>query len=775
MKLIPSDLKLKIAIITLLLGTNLILPETLSANGLKGSIQGRVLDADSKIPLAGTNVSVNGTQMGSATDVNGQFSIKNVPVGSYVLRFDYIGYETQRKTDIIIRSNRITYVNAELKMSALEGEAVSVSAGYFTESKDQPTSVIGFSAEEIRRAPGSAGDVSRILMSLPSVAKVNDQSNSLIVRGGSPIENSFYIDNIEIPNINHYPTQGASGGPIGMVNVDFIQDVDFYTGGFASVYGDKLSSIMDMTFREGNREEFDAQLDLNFAGFGGAAEGPLFNGKGSWLFSARRSFLDLLIKAFSVGTTTAPRYGDYQGKLVYDINPDHKLIALGVWGDDHISSDIDIARENDMIVFGGQDINENTTGLNWRALWSKNFYSNTAVSFTSTKYKEDFFETNSSMHLTRNRSLEQNFKFRNVNHLRLNNKNTLEFGVDAKHLVSDYDNFFAEYTDALGDTTPPFFINNNFSSNKVGVFVNYIAKPCKRTTTTLGVRTDYSSYNEKSTVSPRFAVSVRLSDRTSLNASTGLYTQSLPLLLLAQNPGNKKLAEPRAAHYILGIDHLLTENTKFTVEVYQKDYSNFPIDPSQPSLFLIDELFYRYGFFFNHAEIVANGKAYSRGVELTLQKKLAQDFYGLMSFSYFRTRYRGGDGVWRNRVFDNRYVFSAEGGYKPNNKWEFSCRWIIAGGVPYTPFDLEASRAINREVQDGSRINEARYPAYHSLNLRFDRRFNFSSTNLVFYFSVWNAYNHKNIATYFWNENENKQGVTYQWTMLPIFGLEYEF
>jgi len=635
--------------------------------------------------------------------------------------------------------------------------------------------VIGFSAEEIRRAPGSAGDVSRILMSLPSVAKVNDQSNSLIVRGGSPIENCFYIDNIEIPNINHYPTQGASGGPIGMVNVDFIQDVNFYTGGFSSVYGDKLSSIMDMTFREGNREEFDAQLDLNFAGFGGVAEGPLFNGKASWLFSARRSFLDLLVKAFSVGTTTAPRYGDYQGKLVYDVNPNHKLIALGIWGDDFISSDRDVAIENDMIVFGRQDINENTTGLNWRALWNKSFYSNTAVSYTFTKYKEDYYETSSSIHLSRNRSLEQNFKFRNINHLRLNNTNSLEFGIDAKHLISDFDNFFVEYTDALGDTTPPFVFDTKISASKAGVFLNYNVKPLKRITTTLGVRADYSSYSKNSTISPRFAFSYQLSNRISLNGSTGLFSQSLPLLLLVQNAKNKNLKDPQAVHYILGIDHLLSESTKLTVEIYQKDYSNFPIDPSQPSLFLIDELFYRYGFFFNHAEIVDNGKACSRGVELTLQKKLALDFYGLVSFSYFRTRYRGGDGLWRNRVFDNQYVFSAEGGYKPNNKWEFSCRWIIAGGVPYTPFDLEASRVINREVQDENRINQARYPAYHSLNLRFDRRFHFSRSNLVFYFSVWNAYNHKNIATYFWNENEQKQDVIYQWTMLPIFGLEYEF
>lgn len=245
--------------------------------------------------------------------------------------------------------------------------------------------------------------------------------------------------------------------------------------------------------------------------------------------------------------------------------------------------------------------------------------------------------------------------------------------------------------------------------------------------------------------------------------------------MLSQNEKNRDLKRPRAIHYILGVDYLLTEDTKFTLELYQKDYKNFPLDPNQPGLFLIDELFYRDGFFLNHAALNNNGKAFSRGVELMLQKKLARNFYGLASAAYFRTKYQAGDNVWRNRVFDNRLILSAEGGYKPTNKWEFSLRWIYAGGAPHTPFDIAASQALHRAVLDVNRINEARYPDYHSLNVRFDRRFYFRGTNLVSYISVWNAYNRKNIATYFWNENEQKQDVIYQWTLLPIFGLEFEF
>lgn len=737
---------------------------------LTGIIQGKVIDADTKVPLIGTNVSVIGTIKGAASGMDGSFKIRTVPVGSYVLRFDYIGYTQLKKTDVIVRSERITYVNVELKMAAIKTDEVSVTAGYFSESAEEPTSVINFSYEEIRRAPGSAGDVSRILMTLPSIAKVNDQSNNLIVRGGNPIENTFYIDNIEIPNINHFPHQGASGGPIGILNVDFIQEVTFYSGGFSSMYGDKLSSIMDITFREGNRSDFDGQLDLNFSGFGGVAEGPLLKGKGSWLLSARRSYLDFVVDAFDVGSTVAPIYGDMQGKIVYDINQCHKLMLLGVFADDHNAPDRETGEENYMTHYGNQDLYQGTIGLNWLAVWGKNGYSNTSLAYTSNNYDEDWYETTTGLYKIQNRTDERTFKFRNINHIRFHQNHSVEFGIEAKHLVEDYDNWYAATTNDIGVAVPALKLKNKLSGDKAGGFVNYIVKPFFGLTTTLGLRADYFSYNKSKVVSPRIAFSYQLTHKTSLNGSAGLFYQNLPLLLLAQNKSNKNLKNVKATHYILGINYLVTDNTQLTVEVYQKNYQNFPMDPLQPALFIIDD-----NYFNNFGKLTDNGEALSRGLEIMIQKKLAKNFYGLASGSIFRSRYRGADGVWRDRSFDNRVTFSLEGGYKPNNKWELSMRWIYAGGVPYTPFDIEKSKQIHRAVYDGNRVNQDRYPDYHSMNIRFDRRFNFSRSNIVFYLSVWNTYNRKNIANYFWNDKDQKQDKVYQWGLLPIFGLEYEF
>jgi hypothetical protein len=738
-----------------------------------GSVQGQAVDARTQSPLPGVSVSIPIMERVTRTGADGRFVMDGVPVGSFVLEFRSIGYRPTAVSDVIVKPNRITYADAPLEPVPVELESIVVMSGYFPKEESQPTSIIGFSGEEIRRAPGSAGDVSRIMASLPSVAKVNDQTNSLIVRGGSPIENSFYVDNIQIPNINHFPTQGASGGPIGLLNVDFIKDVDFKTGGFSAAYGDRLSSVMDIGFRDGNRSEVDGQVDMNLAGFGGVAEGPL-GGRGSWLLSARRSYLDLLIKMVDVGSTVAPRYSDYQGKVSLDLGKGHKLTILGVGAEDRMTSDSSVAVENAMIVFGNQDLRQGTVGTNWRALWGGGI-SNTSLSYTGSRFMEDYYETTTGNHLFQNRSLENAFTLRNVNTMPLGSSHSIDFGIEAKHYVIHYDNYYAEYTDALGELTPELVVDERVGESKLSAFGSYTVRPWARLALNLGVRADHFTFSDNSYLSPRASLSYRLTDRTSLTAATGVYYQSLPAILLAQTEENRDLHDPRAIHYIIGLTHMLSDHTQLTVEAYHKDYDFFPVNPAQPSLFVIDELFYRYGFFMNHEQLVDEGQARTSGIEASIQKRLARDVYGLLTAAYFRSEYAGGDDVWRDRVFDNRVVLSAEGGYKPNSSWEFSARWIYAGGPPYTPLDLEQSSALNRGVLDGSRINGARYPDYHSLNVRFDRRFNFSGSNMIVYLSVWNAYNRKNVANYYWNEVEGRQDRSYQWSALPIFGVEYEF
>jgi hypothetical protein len=735
-----------------------------------GAIHGRMVDAETGAALAGGQAVCVGTAFGSAADENGKFEIPGVPVGSYTLRMTYLGYEPRTVTDVIVKSGRIAFVEGALSPSTLKGQAVKVTAGYFTQEDNRSASTTRFGYEEIRRAPGSAGDVSRILMSLPSVAKVNDQSNGLIVRGGNPIENAFFIDGVEVTNINHFPDQASSSGPIGMLNVDLIQDVAFHSGAFPSTYGDRLSSVMDITLREGNRREFDGQLDLNFTGFGGVAEGPIAKGRGSWLLSMRRSYLDYLVKVFDVGSTVAPRYSDGQAKLAFDLARGHQLTVLGFWGDDHNAPDRETGLENDMTSYGRQDISTRTVGLTWRALWGKNAYSRTSLSGTVWSFDEDWNETSTGRPQVRNRSDERTGAFRNLNHVRLSDRATLEFGLDFKALDSEFHNRYDGTTNALGDTVLPMTVDRRVTGSKIGAFANAIVKPAAGLTIEAGLRADRFSATRNRSLSPRLSVSWALDAATTVHVAAGVFRQSLPVLLLAQSPSLRSLGDPKALHAVAGVDRMITENTKLTIEVYRKTYERLPADPAQPGLNVFDA---------KAASLTGvlsdGGRAESHGVEITVQKKLASRVYGLASATWFRARYRGLDGIWRNRDYDNRIAFSAEGGFKPNRNWEFSLRWIYAGGVPYTPLDPGASGRLHRAVLDESRINAERLPDYHSMNVRFDRRFNFRNTNLIFYLSAWNVYNRKNVAQVFWNDRKGKEDVIYQWLILPVFGLEYEF
>ena len=219
---------------------------------------------------------------------------------------------------------------------------------------------------------------------------------------------------------------------------------------------------------------------------------------------------------------------------------------------------------------------------------------------------------------------------------------------------------------------------------------------------------------------------------------------------------------------------MIGESTRLSLEGYYKTYKNFPIDPSQPNVFIFDQSMIE-GLFLNHAVLDDDGEAFSRGIELMIQKKLASDFYGLVSASYSKTRYKDLNGDWYDRIYDNEFNFTFEGGYIPNNEWEFKLRWIYAGGAPYTPFDIEKSISANNGIWDIEDVNGKRLPDYHSLNIRVDKRFYFSETNLIVFLSVWNAYGRENIAQYVWDQKQKKVDKQLQWSTLPVLGIEFEF
>ncbi|MBN1273839.1 MAG: TonB-dependent receptor [Candidatus Aminicenantes bacterium] len=753
----------------------LTIPVSAEKNGFPdktGTLMGTVLDIEVKKPLDGAKVNVLDTTFFSLTDKEGHFSIEKMPVGSYILEVSKAGYIEVYKTDVIVKSRRITFIRIELSPGSGLYKEITVSSGYFSSPEEQSVSEVGFSNEEIRRAAGAGGDVSRIISGLPSIAQSNDMVNGLVVRGGSPCENSFYIDNIEVPNINHYPQMASSTGAIGLLNVDFIRDVRFYAGGFSPVYGDSLSSVMDISFREGNSKEFDFQFDLSMMGLGIIAEGPLGRNNGSFLFSARRSYIDLLIRFMGSGVPVT--WSDFQVKVVCSPSRNSRLTILGLGGIDDSGSQKEDAVKDGESHYGGLDTTEYTVGMNWFQMWGDRGYSNTSLSRSYSKALGDAFDTLTGEQAWENSGRESVYCLRNVNHFNLSKSQRLQFGGEAKFLSGDYESFQGGYIDPWGVENPSMVSEGKITSAKYGLYANHSWNLFSGWTLNSGFRADYFEFNKSLTLSPRFSLSVRLDRDTVLTGSAGLFSQSLPMVLLYQKNVFKDLQNPTAVHIVLGLSRMLSQNTRLTIEVYDKEYSRLPMNPDSPLIFIFDELVDR-GYVTDNDTLASTGKARAYGIEFLLQKRLADKLYGLVSASCFRTCYRDGNGVWRDRKANNRFLLTIEGGYKFNRNWECGLKWHFAGGAPYTPFDLNLSRDLNSGILDTDRINSERLRDYHSLNIRLDRRFYFQHSNLTIYISVWNLYNRSNVASSRWNTIKNEPGFVPQWNVLPCLGVEYEF
>lgn len=739
---------------------------------VRGGITGAVKNVDTKISIPLANIVIPGTTKGTTTDLDGNFIIENLEPGNYSLSISYIGYQKRIITDVIVRPGRNTQMDIEIKSVSLEMDSLVVFGGFFTKQDVVLGSVSEFSAEEIRRAPGSAGDVSRILFGLPSVAKVNDGKSSFLVRGGSALENIFYVDNIEIPNINHFAGHGSSDGLFGILNVDFVKNITFSPGGFPVTYGDKLSSVMDIQLRDGNREKAEGQIDIGYATAGGQAEGPLPGVDGSYFFGVKKSYLDLVMKTFAEGYPS-PEFLDIQGKVRLQLSETNTLSLLGIYADDIYHIGKDKAIEKELNEYGKFDIRMFAGGINWMILWDTVGYTNTTISVNSAERKTALYKTQNGILNIKDGSSDYAAQVRTTNFRRISSTVNAEGGIEFKLNHENINMEFAPQTVAGGETLYP-RVKKSISQYSIAPFLTTGLNLGNGITMNLGLRGTWSESRKEIKVFPRAGVQVKINPLLSVGISAGKYGQSLPLFLLAQNNDFKKLPEPEVMQYSLLTEYFLAEDTRMTIDIYNKKYRNSPVSAEHPGELVFDEA-QTEGMFRFHSQLFSTGKADSRGVEAIIQKKLKEKIYGMASISYSKNTYRGYDGVRRNRVTDNKFNFAVEGGYKPDDEWEFSLRWIYAGGAPYTPFDIAASTAANNPVKDESMINEARLPDYHALNLRVDKRFYFERSNMVVYFSIWNAYNRKNISSYSWNEFKNQSRPEAGWDLLPLMGIEYEF
>ena len=527
-----------------------------------GSITGEVIDADTHQPLIGANVIIADTELGSACNLEGMFSVFNIPVGSYTVTVSMIGYSAISRANVNIYSQRQTPLKFYLHTVALEGETVTVKAGYFEKAKDGIVSTQTIGIEEIRSDPVGAYDIQMMVHALPSVVTATDQNNEIIVRGGGPGENLFIMDNLEIPNPNHFGEVGTGGGPVSILNTEFVERIDFFAGGFPARYGDKQSSVMDISLREGNYSNFESELEVSMGGAGLLAEGPFADGKGSYIASIRQSFLKYIIK--STGLTAVPEYWNSQMKAVYNIDPQNKLIFNAVIGNDYIK----IEDESRPDLKGAENVEHSgsqyTTGLTYKSLFSENGYYLLSIGKTSSTWIADVYDVNDEIkdtYFSRDNIESDNFIKGDVVY---KISPTVEFsaGINGKYgrytrqetidpdtiyyyqyeylepnaTLDDYYQMVEEYPDyqpvALLDTSNGIgVINKGFIINDVGEFWKRAAYSQVKFNwhpflLTAGLRFDNIPYNSTSVVSPRVGASFSVSPATKVNAAFGLYYQT---------------------------------------------------------------------------------------------------------------------------------------------------------------------------------------------------------------------------------------------------------
>ena len=734
-----------------------------------GKVAGKVIDGMTKEPIIGANVVVAGTMLGASTDNEGRFLIRGVPIGTYSVRVSAIGYLAATITDVVVNGVKPAQISVSIMENEIKIEGVEVTAGYFNKLPDTPLSTLSQSNEEIRRLPGGLEDVVRAISILPGVAQVEAGRNDLIVRGGAPSENLFVVENIEVPNINHFGTQGASGGPLSYINLDFVENTSFSTGGFGVKYGDKLSSVLSISIRDGRKDQLGGKATISASQFGLNLEGPA-SSSGSFVFSARRSYLDFIFKAAGFGFV--PEYWDFLAKLNYQLGPKDQLNILGVAALDNVKyfNDTQDKRfENSRVL--GSDQNQAVGGITWQHLFEKGY---STITFGQSYVDFDFQQSDSNLvRIFSNKSLEHESSLRGEVFFHAFRSTEVSLGILSKVVRFRSDIFLMPFETRFGDSLT---VNAAYSATAFkGAAYGQISQVWGKSRLTAGGRIDYFNLIDKISFSPRVSYTVAFSPTSNLNWSVGRYYQAPSYIWLAANAQNRSLSFVGVNQYVIGIDHMVRADTRISVEAYYKSYFDYPASVTRPYLVLANT-----GAGFGGSEdgyasfgldpLASSGSGRARGIEVLVQKKLSDvPCYGTISVSYNMSDFKALDGVERPSSFDQRWIINVGGGYVFNDKWEISTKFRYATGRPYTPFDLSG-------FQNPASYNADRIGANHSLDARVDRRWAFTTWTLVTYVDVQNIYNRKPVGIPRYNERLGRvdQDVA-SIGILPSIGVSAEF
>lgn len=731
------------------------------------SIKGRVFDPINNEGVPFANVALQGTTTGAVTDFEGNYAITGIKAGLYNVEASSVGFETKVEFEIQTFENKPVFLNIELTQASALLEAVEVTASPFSKREEAPVSMQTIGVSEIERNPGGNRDISRVIQSLPGVASPPTFRNDIIIRGGAPNENRFYLDGVEVPNINHFATQGASGGPVGLINVNFIREVDFYSSSFPANRGNAMSSVFDFSLKEGNPEKIKSNITVGSSDYGLTLDGPIGE-KTSYIVSVRRSYLQFLFSALKL--PFLPIYNDAQFKVKTRINAKNEITLLGLGALDQFElntgasdgvTDPETLERNQYILGNIASNNQwnYTIGAAYKHFSKRSFQEVIVSRNHLDNHAEKYFNNDAS--LASNKILD--YRSQEIeNKLRLEHTwrgNGWKWNVGAGYengLFTNrtYNRFVTTNGQVLtADFRSELFINKYAAFSQISK--GFIADRLKLS---LGVRTDMAVYNSATSnpldqLSPRFSASYMFASKWSVNASVGRYYQLPPYTILGYRDNSNNLVNKQngisyiqADHIVAGVEYLPFTNTKISVEGFYKMYDNYPF-LTRDSVSLAN-LGSDFGVIGNDPAVsISQGRSY--GLEFLMQQKLTKGFYGILAVTFVKSEFEDKKGKLRPSAWDNGQVITLTAGKKFKGNWELGARFRYLGGAPYTPYNVAlSSNRVNWDLRgigilDYDRLNEERTSAVHQLDMRLDKRWFFKKWSLDLYLDVQNAYNYQ--------------------------------
>ncbi len=714
-----------------------------------GTLTGQVIDNKTLLPLEGSTVLVEGTTIGVITDAEGYFSIQDIPPKTYKITASFLGYTSETKFNVIVKSVGTADLLFKLEEDNQILDEVVVVKSSFRTTKETPLSTQSLSAVEIETYPGGNNDIAKVAQSLPGISpSIGGFRNDFIIRGGAPNESVYYLDGIEIPNINHFSTQGSAGGPVGMLNVDFIRNVTLSSSAFGAEYDNPLSGVLAFEQRDGNTKDFAAKVRVGASEAGITINSPLFKGdkersNTTLMLSARRSYLQFIFEL--VGLPIRPDYWDYQWKLTHTVDTYNSIsfIGLGSIDDFSVVAPDEFDAEQQATIEQVPIIQQRTTTLGLS--WTRKFKNGNGLMLTtlSTNRLQNLFsrfednEAKSGL-LFENDAVEQETKLRSkVTRYSGNWKYSYGFNLQ----LSKYSNATLSLLENFNYATSINFTKYGFFGKASRSYFN------ERLSLSLGLRLDADSFTTGSSLidnlSPRFAASYRLTqdERWKVNTSIGRYFKMPTYTMLGfqdinGNFINKNNRYTQSDHYVLGIEYNWSPTSRITIEGFLKDYSQYPVS-------VLDQvsLANKGGGFevLGNEPVIDSGEGQSLGMEVLFQQKLTKNFYGVLAYTYFFSEFSRENGPLLPTVWDSRNLLSFTGGYKLKRNWEISLRYRYAGKTPYVPTDVAASlAAYPRIVLDYNRLGDVSLDVFSQGDIRIDKKWNFKRLSFNFYLEVQN-------------------------------------